>query len=56
MGLEQITDRLPLLHCQKTPVPSYNTLAISALTLLWAGADKSARSRGRLVMWENVSI
>lgn len=43
-----------MLHCQKAPVPSYNTLAISALILLWAGADNSARSCGRLVTWENV--
>lgn len=56
MGLQQITKKLPTLRCQKASMPSYNTLAISALTLLQAGADNPAKSCGRLVVWENDSM
>lgn len=56
MGLQQIMHKLPTLRCQKASMPSCNTLAISALTLLQAGAENPAKSCGRLVMWENVSM
>lgn len=56
MGLQQITPRLPTLCCQKASTTSYNTLAISVLILLHAGADNPAKSCDRLVMWENVSV